>query len=172
MNSTYLLRGVFQVIYGFLKAYEWLFCAGILISGGVFFVAFFYQDRYLFALGCAFLRHLVCGIVLGFLVHEIAHVVFICLTMNELMRIELEFNLFRFSVRGIGSSTGRGIFATALSGPIVAVVFGFILSIVFPDSGLLGWYVLHLLFLLPIFGDGRALVFGVRNWGRQVRVNQ
>lgn len=172
MNSSYLLRGVFQVISGFLRAYGWLFCAGILISGGVFVVGFLYQDRFLFTLGCAFLKHLFCGIALGCLIHEMAHVVFICLTMNELIRIELEFNLFRFSVRGIGGSTGRGIFATALSGPIAAVAFGVILSIVFPNSGLLGWYALHLLFLLPFFGDGRALVIGVRNWGSQVRVNR
>ena len=51
-----------------------------------------------------------------------------------------------------------------LSGPLADASLGFALWCVMPGSGLHFWFIGHLVFVLPLFGDGRAIVSGARRW--------
>lgn len=164
MTVARLWSGVAQVLQGFLKSYAFLLIGGAIISIGILAISRYYQDAFIFVLGVMFLKHLYCGLITGFLVHEITHALLISITMRDLKQLQIESTFMRFSIQAVGSSTGRGVFLTALSGPMAVVTFGVFIYFVFPNSGLLGWYVVHLFFLFPFFGDGRAIIFGLRHW--------
>ncbi|MDO4666021.1 MAG: hypothetical protein Q4A71_07490 [Actinomycetaceae bacterium] len=92
--------------------------------------------------------------------------------MRELNDIYIESSFVRFSIRVVGSSTGRGIFFTAIGAPVTVAAFGMIMNIWFPNFDLLGWYIFHLIYLLPFFGDGKAMIFGIRHWSSVIYLDR
>lgn len=100
------------------------------------------------------------GIVLGgligsFLLHELGHAL-VLLRIAGVTRVRLEVSLLRISLVPEGSLTRAESLLTALSGPVVTALVG--AGLVASGSGLGWWYVMHLAFLLPPFGDGEALL--------------
>lgn len=55
-------------------------------------------------------------------------------------------------------------------GPLFAALIGIVLGFFPLTADLRMWYLLHLVFLLPFFGDGRALLLGLRTGGSTVEV--
>ncbi|QPK81164.1 hypothetical protein G7Y41_09030 [Schaalia sp. ZJ405] len=164
MKASMVWSNVRHVLYGFLKAYTFLLVGGALISGGMLATPMYWHNTMISDLGVAFTKHLYLGLVAGFLIHETAHAIFMSVTMHSLQCIRIESTFARFSLHAVGSSTGRGIFLTAVGGPMSAALFGVLMHLTLPNFDLLGWYVIHLFNLLPLFGDGKAAIFGIRHW--------
>ena len=55
---------------------------------------------------------------------------------------------------------------------MAAAAFGFFMNVVSSNFDLFAWYFLHLFFLLPLFGDGRAIIFGIRHWRSVVDIGE
>ncbi|PKZ45223.1 hypothetical protein CYJ68_04760 [Gardnerella vaginalis] len=161
-----------QVFYGFLKSYMFILAVGVVVSAGALILFIYYQDIVGLSIVLTFVKHFYCGLVAGFAVHELAHAFLISLTMCELKYIIIESTFARFSIKAVGTSTGRGVFLVALCGPVVASLFGICLNFMFPNSGLIGWYIFHLFYLLPIFADGRSIIFGIRHWSSVVYIGK
>ncbi|MEU8625958.1 hypothetical protein [Streptomyces sp. NPDC048669] len=104
----------------------------------------------------------VLGLVVPFALHESAHVVLLR-RIPTVTRIVLERTAWRTSVIPEGTMTGRQAVAVALAGPLSCVAVGAVLWLSGLDRSLAWWYLTHLAFLLPVFGDGRALWRGVRD---------
>lgn len=98
----------------------------------------------------------VLGLVAPFALHESAHV-FVLKRIRTVTHITIERTAWRTSVIPHGAMTARQTAAVALAGPSACLAAGALLRF----SGLAGslswWYLGHAVFLLPVFGDGRAL---------------
>ncbi|MEV0276671.1 hypothetical protein AB0I22_09865 [Streptomyces sp. NPDC050610] len=96
------------------------------------------------------------GLVASFALHESAHV----LVLNRIAtvtHITLERTAWRTSVIPHGTMTTRQTATVAAAGPLACAVAGALLWLSGLDRPLSYWYLAHLAFLLPPFGDGRAL---------------
>lgn len=164
MKSQKLWCSILTVLYGFFKSCAFLLVGGVAVAGTILAVSVYYESPMIRDLGVSFVKHFYFGLVAGFLIHEIAHALLLSITMRELKDIRTESSFARFSIIASGRSTGRGIFVTAMGGPVAAAAFGFFMNVVSPNFDLFAWYFLHLFFLLPLFGDGRAIIFGIRHW--------
>lgn len=112
--------------------------------------------------------HSIAGLWLSFAIHEVAHLLF--LSRIEEVKAQIDFKLVRVSIVPIGIMSGWQIANVALAGPLVCVVIGFVLALVVPDLHLQLWFFGHVVFLLPLFGDGKSLIKGLLVRGRSVRV--
>ncbi|RFU87557.1 hypothetical protein DY218_06255 [Streptomyces triticagri] len=101
------------------------------------------------------------GLLVPFALHESAHVL-VLRRIPTVTHIALERTGWRTSVVPAGTMTGRQTALVALAGPLVCVAVGAVLWLTSFDRALSWWYLAHLAFLLPVFGDGRALWFGSR----------
>lgn len=114
------------------------------------------------AVGDAALRlgaHYLCGAWLSFAVHETGHAV--ALTRGSgVARFTLIRTSWRFSITTEEVLDERRVIWVAVSGPGAAVAGGLLLWLIQPGWLLHGWYLTHALFLLPMFGDGRAVLHG------------
>ena len=108
------------------------------------------------------------GLAGGFAVHEVAHVAVLrrCAGVSHLV---VSSTWWRFSLEPRGSITAAQVVGVALAGPGAAAAVGLVLWAALPGAGLHGWFLVHLVFLLPVFGDGRSLVLGVRELPWRVR---
>lgn len=102
------------------------------------------------------------GMVASFALHESAHVV-VLKRIHTVTHITVERTALRTSVIPEGTMTARQAAVVALSGPSVCVAVGAVLWLSGLDRPLSWWYLGHLVFLLPFFGDGRALWHSVRS---------
>lgn len=101
------------------------------------------------------------GLAGAFALHEAAHVVALgrCAGVTHLV---VTVTAWRFSLEPRGTITPGQMVVVALSGPGAAAVAGAVLWLVAPGVALHWWFLAHLGFLLPVFGDGRSLVLGLR----------
>lgn len=123
-------------------------------------------DPVLFQMSLWLLMHALC-LFTGFLVHELFHVVGMRL-FHGVSHVVVSAGVLRFSVIPIGSLYGWQIAIVAVLGPGSSCLLGAVLALLTPSSLLQCWFLLHAIFLLPFFGDGRGLILGIREWARLV----
>lgn len=96
------------------------------------------------------------GLVGSFALHESAHAA-VLKTLPGITAITVETGAWRISLIPEGTITRAENALVALAGPLSCAVVGAGLWLTGIDRALAWWYLLHLAFLLPVFGDGQAL---------------
>ncbi|MFJ6728004.1 hypothetical protein ACIQPQ_24210 [Streptomyces sp. NPDC091281] len=96
------------------------------------------------------------GLAASFALHESAHVV-VLKRIRTVTHLTIERTAWRTSVIPEGTMTARQTAVVALAGPAACVAVGALLWVADLDRNLAWWYLAHIAFLLPPFGDGRAL---------------
>lgn len=114
--------------------------------------------------------HLFLGLLPSYTIHELGHVVLLQRTMRCLTCVVVSSSVFSFSITPHGSTTGRGIFLSSLAGPLLTASIGIVLFVTVPFFQIHLWYFLHVLFILPVFSDGRSMVFGLLRWNSFVHL--
>lgn len=102
------------------------------------------------------------GLIAGFLIHEVAHLAALRIWVPEVGTIALEVTALRVSLKPRGRMTGWQMVTAATAGPGACVIAGMIVWVLPVAYGLQWWYFFHLVFLIPIFGDGRSIVRGLQ----------
>ncbi|MEU8660349.1 hypothetical protein [Actinoplanes philippinensis] len=112
--------------------------------------------------------HVAGGAAGSYLLHEGGHVLVLsaCPGVRD---IGIHSGLLRFSVVPRGEITRTESILTALAGPGVCGLAG--LALLAGGSPLAWWYLAHLAFLLPVFGDGRSIVRAIRGARDQAEVS-
>lgn len=133
-----------------------------------FALALFRNDVFL-ARACAWLLiHVFLGFLGSFLVHEVAHWVAFRYLCHGVEEIRIESSIVRFSLVPRGWMTGYQIVVVALAGPLASLVVGWALLAVPATYGIEWWYLAHVAFLCPVFGDGMAVCVGAKARGGRV----
>ena len=96
------------------------------------------------------------GLVSSFALHESAHVL-VLKRIRTVTHIAIERTGWRTSVIPEGTMNARQTAVVALAGPSACVAVGAVLWLSSLDRSLAWWYLAHIVFLLPFFGDGRAV---------------
>ncbi|MEU6861204.1 hypothetical protein AB0B28_20310 [Glycomyces sp. NPDC046736] len=94
------------------------------------------------------------GLVASFALHEAAHAA-VLKRLNGITSVTVERTALRVSLRPEGMITRGQNALVALAGPVSCGLVG--AALWFAGDALAWWYLLHLAFLLPVFGDGRSL---------------
>ncbi|MBB6403728.1 hypothetical protein [Arthrobacter sp. AZCC_0090] len=118
-------------------------------------------DPILFQACLWLLVHVLCLLV-SFLFHELAHVLGM-MAFRGVSDVVISASTFRFSLIPLGKLDGWKIGVIAVLGPGSSCAVGAAIALLSPDSFLQYWFLLHGIFLLPFFGDGRSLLVGLRN---------
>lgn len=99
------------------------------------------------------------GALLPFICHEWAHAV-VALRDAGVHGLRIECTLWRISIYPLGSMTRLHAILTALSGPLFCASIGVLLWLA--GHSLVAFsFTAHLIFLLPCFGDGRAVITAI-----------
>ncbi|GAP58376.1 hypothetical protein AHiyo1_14320 [Arthrobacter sp. Hiyo1] len=142
------------------------FAAAALDFTACTFLAAMTTDPILFRAGLWLLVHVLC-LLCGFLVHEWSHVAGMRL-FHGISDVVVSSGILRFSVIPVGHLYGWQIAIVAILGPGGSCLVGALVALLAPGSFLQYWFLLHAVFLLPFFGDGRSLILGIRAWARPV----
>ena len=145
---------------------RWPFAAVVLSFTACTFLAAVTTDPILFQAGLWLLVHALF-LLGGFLVHEWSHVAGMRL-FRGVSDIVISAGVLRFSVIPVGRLYGWQIAVVAILGPSASCLVGALVALLAPGSLLQYWFLLHAVFLLPFFGDGRSLILGIRVWARPV----
>lgn len=140
------------------------------INSAFALVGVFIQAPSLILLAALIAAHGIIGLFGSYLVHEFGHTIALKLTPG-IQAIRIERTFLRFSMRPIGTLTGWHIARTACAGPLSAVTIGCGIAFIFPQLGLQYWYFFHALSLLPPFGDGNSLLFGLLRGPKTVELS-
>ncbi len=100
-------------------------------------------------------RVAVLGLVGSFVLHETMHLV-VLRRVGTVRTVVVARDRWRVSLTPVGTMTPRQVATTALAGPLACVLLGLVLLPV--DALVATVHLAHALQLLPVFGDGRALV--------------
>ncbi|MCZ4122370.1 hypothetical protein [Streptomyces sp. H39-S7] len=129
---------------------------GVLLAAALVWFALS-GDRVLAGLTWALLfKPAALGLVASFALHESAHVI-VLKRVRTVTHIAVERTMWRTSVIPEGNMTARQTRVVALAGPSACVIVGAFLLLSGLDRSLAWWHLAHIAFLLPVFGDGRAL---------------
>ncbi|KUO10462.1 hypothetical protein [Streptomyces sp. DSM 15324] len=101
------------------------------------------------------------GLTASFALHESAHAIALK-RIHSVTHIAMDRAAWRTSVIPEGTMTARQMAGVALVGPGSCVVVGALIWLSDLDRPLAWWYLAHAVFLLPVFGDGRALRHSLR----------
>ena len=118
------------------------------------------------------LVHALGGLTLGFMIHELAHLIALRVLAPNVGVVSLEITPLRVSLHPHGYMTGRQVATVAAAGPGTCIVVGAILWVLPANYGLHWWYLTHVIFLLPISGtvtrwcEACYLVLKLAMWGR------
>lgn len=125
-------------------------------------------DSYLFEMGVWLALHFGC-LLAGFVIHELGHAVTarICPGVVDL---HVSVNIFRFSLSPVGTLFGWQVALISLVGPFSSCLAGALLLLTAPGLSVHYWFLLHLVFLAPAFGDGRSLIVGLRKWSSPIQL--
>ncbi|MFC4337563.1 hypothetical protein [Salininema proteolyticum] len=111
------------------------------------------------------------GLAGSFALHEATHTA-VLKRVPTVSAITLARTMLRVSVVPHGYMTGRQAALAAVAGPGACVVVGAVLA-ASPSTRYLSWWFLgHGVFLLPVFGDGMALLKGLLSWRRPIDLGQ
>lgn len=157
------------VVRRIIRANAWfLFVIGGLASGCAL-VSVGSSNPAIADLAWSFTLHAVGGLLGSYVVHELAHAC-VLKRMWGVAGIEVVTTILRFSLVPRGVVSGWQICLVAAAGPLIAAGLGVVLMMVVPSLGLHLWYLGHVVFLLPVFGDGKSVVVGLRSWGRRLTI--
>ncbi|MEV8149173.1 hypothetical protein AB0O52_13675 [Arthrobacter sp. NPDC080073] len=145
---------------------RWPLAAVVLSFTACTFLAAITADPILFQAGLWLLVHALF-LLGGFLVHEWSHVAGMRL-FHGVSDIVVSAGVLRFSLIPVGRLCGWQIAVVATLGPSASCLVGALIALLAPGSFLQCWFLLHAVFLLPFFGDGRSLILGIRVWARPV----
>ncbi|WP_405598161.1 hypothetical protein OG741_15480 [Streptomyces sp. NBC_01410] len=106
------------------------------------------------------------GLVAPFALHESAHAL-VLKRIRTVTHIAIERTAWRTSVIPEGTMSAWQTAVVALAGPSACIAVGALLWLPDLDRSLAWWYLAHIVFLLPFFGDGRALWHSFRATWRQ-----
>lgn len=109
-----------------------------------------------------FVRVAVLGLVGSFVLHETMHLL-VLRRVGTVRTVLVTRERWRVSLTPVGTMTPRQVATTALAGPAACVLLGFVLLPV--DALVAAVHLAHVVQLLPLFGDGRALVHAARGRG-------
>ncbi|WP_199042028.1 hypothetical protein [Glycomyces salinus] len=98
----------------------------------------------------------VLGLICSFALHESAHAA-VLKALPGITAVTIETGALRTSLVPEGTLTRGENALVALAGPLSCAAVGAGLWLTGLDRSLAWWYLLHLAFLLPVFGDGQAL---------------
>ncbi|MWA07887.1 hypothetical protein [Streptomyces sp. BA2] len=101
------------------------------------------------------------GLIASFALHESAHVL-VLKRIRTVTHIAIERTVWRTSVIPQGTMTAGQTAVVALAGPGACVTVGALLWISGLDRSLAWWHLMHIVFLMPFFGDGQALWHSVQ----------
>ncbi|MFE4259579.1 hypothetical protein [Streptomyces sp. NPDC056883] len=96
------------------------------------------------------------GLAASFALHESAHVL-VLKRIRTVTHITIERTALRTSVIPHGAMTTRQTATVALAGPAACLAVGGLLRLSGLDEALSWWYLAHIVFLVPLFGDGKTL---------------
>lgn len=116
------------------------------------------NDSILVGLSAELAVHVVFGFGGSYLLHEAGHIVLLS-RYPSVEGIDVTASWTRFSVHPRGSLSPLQVIAVGLIGPVGCFVIGAGLWLL--GSNLAFWYMGHIIFLLPIFGDGRAVLLSL-----------
>ena len=138
----------------------------LLVCSGLFWIGavvgqLVYGASWLFTLAWRISLVLVGCFWGSFLLHELAHALVIC-HIPAVKGVVVEQNMLRVSLRPQGALALREAVIISISGPGIPVLIGLLLIIFKVPIILCGIFISHLIFLLPCFGDGKALVMACR----------
>ncbi|GAA1689788.1 hypothetical protein GCM10009830_41740 [Glycomyces endophyticus] len=102
----------------------------------------------------------VAGLTGSFVLHECAHAA-VLERLPAVTAVTVERTRARISVIPHGRMTGRQSAGAAAAGPLAATAAGVLLALPEATRPLSWWYLGHAVFLLPVFGDGLALLKGL-----------
>ncbi|WP_229052236.1 hypothetical protein [Aeromicrobium sp. Leaf350] len=114
-------------------------------------------DPSLVRLAAELLLVAVVGLVGSFAVHESAHLLALR-RVPTVTAVRLERTAWRLSLHPEGRMTRRHVVLVALAGPGACLGAGLTLAAAAPESSLRWWFAAHAVFLVPPFGDGRAVL--------------
>ena len=160
-NEKHLILQASQLVKWVSYSLRWIFVSWILIICLILCVSFLAEAPSLAKSAAYLTLHAVGGLFGSFLLHELVHLVTLRVLAPGVTTIYLEITFLRVSLCPRGIMTGWQSAIVAASGPVVCLLAGCIISAFTFDIGLSNWMFLHTLFLIPIFGDGRAIVRGV-----------
>lgn len=152
------------IIIAFSKAYIVIFCicqAPILIQ---VILAIVTLEKIYLHTSLLFFFHINIGLFGSFLFHELIHGFFISLFLRNSHSIIIEYNFIRFSIIPTEVLLGWKIVVIAFTPSFILFNIGFMLYLFVPHTYIYIWYFLHLLFLLPFFGDGKSCILGLLHW--------
>jgi hypothetical protein len=112
----------------------------------------------------------VVGLVGSFVLHESAHAL-VLKRISTVTHLALDRTFFRFSIIPLGTMTGHQVASVAVAGPASCLAVGLILWFSHLDRSLAWCYLAHGVFILPIFGDGRSLLRGLRGASRRMEAS-
>jgi hypothetical protein len=133
--------------------------SGLLICGGLGFGHTVAGPGF-GAIFLGFAINAVVGAGGSYLLHEVGHAFGLGLCRG-VDRVDLRGGFLRFSLMPHGTLTGSESLLVAVLGPGSCVLVGLLLLMVLPVPSLGIWYVAHVIFLVPPFGDGLAVVRSV-----------
>lgn len=115
-------------------------------------------DSALVGLFAELVGHVILGLGGSYLLHETAHLVLLS-KYPSVQGIDVKASWSRFSVHPHGTLSAHQTITVGASGPVACGLIGIVLWML--DSTLALWYIGHLIFLLPIFGDGKAVLLAL-----------
>ncbi|EOH88889.1 hypothetical protein UAO_01995 [Enterococcus villorum ATCC 700913] len=147
-----------------------LFCAFFLIL-----LSIFAYDFTLIAITFHFIIIYYIGVIGSFIIHEWAH-----FKLLDYLKIPyfLDVKPWRMSFVTLKKMTPKVQIIISLSGPFFSGLIGFLLLFInyFLNSGIINFlaylYLAHLLFLFPIFGDGRSILHAIYNHFRRKKLDR
>lgn len=125
-------------------------------------------DAWLFDLAGQVSVFLLAGVLASYLVHETAHLAALALCPG-IHRIDVQCTYWRFSLVPEGEMDARAALLVALAGPGTCLLIGSLLLVIDPFPGIAWCYLAHVVFLLPVFGDGRTALSSARHLFAQTR---
>jgi hypothetical protein len=116
------------------------------------------DDTVLVTLFSQITLHAIAGLGGSYFLHECAHI-FLLANYPSIKCVDVATSWTRFSLHPQGTLTPLQMTAVGAVGPLGCVAVGAVLWLT--NSSLAYWYLGHIIFLLPIFGDGRAIIFSL-----------
>lgn len=150
-----MISALFPVMTGIVRSVAWFIGLALSFLAGAVVIFVVAGDASWFRLAVPVSAFMIAGVVGSFIVHEMAHAVVLHLAPG-VEGFEVERTAWRFSVIPYGCLTARMDACVAAAGPLSAAGVGLVLLPVWAPGA---WcYLVHVVFLLPFFGDGRSVV--------------
>ena len=136
-------------------AWAWVPAVAIMVLASAYWISS--GNSGFFVLSSTLTLHVVAGAAGSYVVHEVGHVVCMGLLCRGVRSIDVRSDFLRFSITPQGVISRTESILVALSGPGLCGLLGVVVLQV-SGSSIAWWYILHVLFLIPPFGDGMSIL--------------